>query len=235
MPEINDVWLDHVRQYQEERASIQKKAKCYYFASRALGVCTTVASSLLIGVFLCSGGYSVNAMCKDIFNINEKDIMSLNDTNSYLKQIVEFLGQDASIYTVESDIDTVDNVVTFTLSGLAVAMAKIPLIKLKDYFIRQHNTCISMLEASNNLQVPDYKDMKCYDQLVNVSKTNVGPISCVPVEEIEQKVFYRREVYEYYYLLTAYATNPKGRDHTGQLYDISLFYRIDDNNIQYID
>jgi hypothetical protein len=194
-----------------------------------------VASSLLIGIFLYSDGYSANKMCKDIFNINEKDIIRLNDTNSYSKQIVEFLGQDTSTYMVKSDIDTVENIAIFTLSSLAVNMAKIPLIKLQDYFIRQHNTCISMLEASNNLQVPDYETMKCYDQLVNVSKINVGPISCVPVEEIEQKVFYRREVYEYYYLLTAYATNPKGRDHTGQPYDISLFYRIEDNKIKYID
>jgi hypothetical protein len=54
------------------------------------------------------------------------------------------------------------------------------------------------------------------------------------MEEIEQKVFYRGEVYEYHYLMKAYSENPNGRNHTGQPYDASQFYRVDDNNIKYI-
>jgi hypothetical protein len=145
------------------------------------------------------------------------------------------LGGDPSRYKIEGDIEKFEKNAMIFLASVAMGLAIIPLKILRNHCISKHNNYIRILEASKKLQVPEYKDMQRYDQVISIDKTNVDPISCTPVEKIEQKVFYRGEVYEYYYLLTAYATNPKGRDHTGQPYDISLFYRIDDNNIQYID
>jgi hypothetical protein len=234
MPEINGAWLDPVRQDREERASIQKKAKCYVLAQVAVKLCAlgTGYSLLMIGSF--NFGRYIPGFCRDMFN--ERNITLIRNSDSYLGQaLTNLLGQgDKKEY---GDFRNIDYALLGIISFYIYKHLALPRLNtLLNYFRQQYDDSINIIEAIEESQlVPDYECMKCYDQIVNVNKTSVGSISRSPVQEIEQKVFYRGEVYEYYYLLTAYATNPKGRDHTGQPYDISLFYRIEDNKIKYID
>jgi hypothetical protein len=238
MPEVNGVWLNAIPnaipRSQKEIAAIQKKAAYYSYACRAVDVCISLNQKVLIGSGVIAGVvYSINKEMFPIFrSLDERSILLLKDSNSTSGDIMTYLG--GGDIEVDSFIKYLGRSFLAVLSlGMFSGLLGNELMKLRNSYINKHNDCIDIIVASNKLRVPDYEDMQCYDQIAHIDKTNVGPISCTPVEEIEQKVFYRGEVYEYYYLLTAYTTNPNGRDHTGQPYDISQFYRIDDNNIQY--
>jgi hypothetical protein len=237
MPEINGVWLNPIPRTQKEIAAIQKKSKCYFFAHRAISICMYVNQKLLIGAsFLSCIAYGMQRETQPIVvSLDQRSVLLLRYSNSTSEQIMTLLGEgDTEISYFASLLKC--RAIEISSFGVCMGvLTNMRLGELNNIFFNKYKDCISIVEASKKLQVPAYEDMQCYDQVINIDKTNVGPISCTSVEKIEQKVFYRGEVYEYYYLLTAYVTNPEGRDHTGQPYDISLFYRIDDNNIQYID
>ena len=232
MPEVNGVWLNAIPRSQKEIAAIQKKANRYCFAHRTVKACGVGAFLSLLGGAVCNSIFAYISE-SDARNSNISKKIFLKDCNNYPAQIITSLG--GGEVSKHTDDMYMEYTYLFTLLYLIVACSAPFLADLRSYFVNKYNDYMNIIEVNTKFRIPDYEDMQCYDQIVNIDKTNIGPISCTPVEEIEQKVFYKGEIYEYYYLLTAYTTNPNGRDHAGQPYDISLFYRIDDNNIQYID
>ncbi|CAB4045992.1 Hypothetical predicted protein, partial [Paramuricea clavata] len=163
MPEINGVWLNPIPQGREEIASIQKKAKRYYFAQRTVDYSSKGAVLLLAGIGLsCLVYYGYQEYCGSMY---DKDIKRVNLSDSYLGKALINVGLIEQGIKNYGDWKYLDYLIISSISLIIFVFRVDPhLYKLQNYFIEKCNDCINIIEASNKSQVPDYEDMKCYDQ-----------------------------------------------------------------------
>jgi hypothetical protein len=218
----------------EQIAKTKKLANRYFKAREVIDYSKNVTEKIVIPIILIVGFFSsiIRLLIAEFTPIGQRNIVVMKDSKNFvIPKLNAILGCREDVRINENVLIYMDSIVLYTASILSMLFMIKAVKPLENYLEKKHSECINII---NRYDYPRYEDIKFYKKTLKVDKTDICPISYANVNQIKQKVFYRSKIFDYHCLILDCTSRLNARDHTGQLYDKSLFFRVDDKKIMYI-